>query len=34
MEGNSEATEKLQEAIDLGLSGESLTTAKETLRKI
>jgi len=34
MESNEEAAEKLQEAIDLGLRGESLTIAKETLKKI
>lgn len=34
MEGDEEAGEKLQEAVDLGLRGESLTMAKETLKKI
>ena len=34
MEGKEEAAEKLQEAIDLGLKGKSLSTAKETLKKL
>jgi len=34
MEGKEEAAEKLQEAIDLGLKGDNLIIAKETIKKI
>ncbi len=34
MEGKDEAREKLQEAIDLGLSGDLLKEARETLKKL
>ncbi|MBU8933912.1 MAG: hypothetical protein KOO62_07875 [candidate division Zixibacteria bacterium] len=34
MEGNKEASEKLQEAIDLGLRGDNLREAQQTLKKL